>query len=80
MGIARPVERSEPAEVTLRQLLHHMYLLTLREPSRSSTVRAQGFVEGYMRALAQSGSMCSNELKRVVAEEHIRVFGDPRVS
>ncbi|AUX42936.1 hypothetical protein SOCE26_043760 [Sorangium cellulosum] len=59
----------------LRRMLHEM--LTAREGGESAPrlARTQGYVDGYMRALLDSGQATRQELLELVALERARVSG-----
>lgn len=61
----------------LRRALHDMLTLINRGAAGPKLARAQGFVDGYMRALLDAKLATQRELLAVVAEERSNINGPP---
>jgi hypothetical protein len=59
----------------LRGLLHDMFVAQNEGGSYVRIARDRGFVDGYMRALLESGQATNKELLEIVAFERARVSG-----
>ena len=59
----------------LQHHLHDVFVARQQGASHPRLSRAQGFVDGYMRALLESGQATKVELLELVAEERARVSG-----
>ena len=59
----------------LQRLLHDAFVARQRGESHPRLARAQGYVDGYMRALLESGQATKQELLELVAAERARVSG-----
>ncbi len=59
----------------LQQMLHDVLILRATGASYSRLARAQGCVDGYMRALLESGECSKKELLDLVAAERAYVSG-----
>jgi hypothetical protein len=59
----------------LQQMLHDVFTLRQTGASYSRLARAQGCVDGYMRALLESGECTKQELLDLVAAERTCVSG-----
>jgi hypothetical protein len=55
--------------------LHGIFVAQQQGVSQPRLSRAQGFVDGYMRALLESGQATKAELLAIVAVERARVSG-----
>jgi hypothetical protein len=61
----------------LQRHLHDVFVARHEGVSQPRGFRAQGFVDGYMRALLESGLCTQAELLALVAAERTRVSGPP---
>jgi hypothetical protein len=59
----------------LRRLLHDVFVARAEGSNHSRLSRAHGYVDGYMRALLESGHATKQELLELVALERTRVSG-----
>jgi hypothetical protein len=59
----------------LRRLLHAMFVAQADGSSYVRIARERGYVDGFMRALLDSGQATSKELLEVVARERTKVRG-----
>lgn len=59
----------------LRKMLRDVFVARSTGTSYARMARAHGYVDGYMRALIESGQASKEELLRLVAEERARVGG-----
>jgi hypothetical protein len=59
----------------LRRLLHDVFVARAEGATYSRLARAHGYVDGYMRALLESGLCEKQELLDLVAAERARVHG-----
>ena len=59
----------------LQRLLHDVFVARREGASHPRFSRAQGFIDGYMRALLESGTATKAELLELVATERARVSG-----
>jgi len=59
----------------LRNMLHDVFIARATGTSYARMARAHGYVDGYMRALIESGQASKEDLLRLVAEERERVGG-----
>jgi hypothetical protein len=59
----------------LRKMLHDVFMARAGGTSHPRMARAHGYVDGYMRALLESGQADKDELLRLVAEERAIVSG-----
>ena len=59
----------------LQRLLHEAFVARQKGESHPRLARAQGYVDGYMRALLESGQATQQELLLLVAAERARVSG-----
>ena len=59
----------------LKKLLHAMFVAQADGSSYVRLARDRGFVDGYMRALLESGQATSKELLEIVARERAKVRG-----
>jgi hypothetical protein len=59
----------------LQRHLHEIFVARQEGVSHPRLSRAQGFVDGYMRALLESGQATKAELLALVAAERARVSG-----
>jgi len=59
----------------LKLMLNDMLSARARGVAPYRLARAHGYVDGYMRALLETGSATQKELLAVVAEERTNVFG-----
>lgn len=59
----------------LRKMLHDVFVARATGASHPKMTRAHGYVDGYMRALLESGAATKDELLAVVAEERAIVSG-----
>ncbi len=69
--------RSSKADMLaeLRRLLHDVFTARAEGANYSRLARAHGYVDGYMRALLESGHATKQELLELVAAERARVSG-----
>lgn len=71
-----PEERSKVAMLdTLRTMLRDVFRLRRDGAAYARLSRAHGYVDGYMRALMESGVATQKELLEVVSAERVRVDG-----
>jgi hypothetical protein len=59
----------------LRRMLHDMFEARADGSHHPRMARTQGYVDGYMRALLESGQATKHELLTLVASERARVSG-----
>jgi hypothetical protein len=59
----------------LRKMLHDVFVARAAGTSHPRMARAHGYVDGYMRALLESGLADKRELLALVAGEREGVFG-----
>lgn len=59
----------------LQHLLHDVFVAREKGESYPRLARAHGYVDGYMRALLESGQATKEELLELVAAERARVSG-----
>ncbi|MCC6521804.1 MAG: hypothetical protein IT373_04015 [Polyangiaceae bacterium] len=59
----------------LRKMLHDVFAARAAGTEFARMARAHGYVDGYMRALLETGATTKHELLGVVAEERARVSG-----
>lgn len=59
----------------LQRHLHDVFVARQQGATQPRLSRAQGFVDGYMRALLESGQASKAELLALVASERARVSG-----
>lgn len=59
----------------LQHHLHDVFVARQQGVSHPRLSRAQGFVDGFMRALLESGQATKAELLELVAQERTRVSG-----
>ncbi len=59
----------------LRRLLHDVFVARAEGAHYNRLARAHGYVDGYMRALLESGHATKQELLELVAAERARVSG-----
>lgn len=59
----------------LQLLLHDVFVARQKGESHPRLARAQGYVDGYMRVLLDSGQATQQELLTLVAAERARVSG-----
>jgi len=59
----------------LRRLLHDAFVARSEGTNYARLARAHGYVDGYMRALLESGHATKQELLELVALERARVSG-----
>lgn len=59
----------------LQRLLHDVFVAQAQGTHYPRVARAHGYVDGYMRALLESGQATQRELLEVVAAERARVGG-----
>ena len=59
----------------LRRLLHDLFTARSEGVNYPRLARAHGYVDGYMRALLESGHASKQELLELVAAERARVSG-----
>ena len=59
----------------LKVLLHDVFIAREKGENYPRLARAHGYVDGYMRALLESGQASKEELLALVAEERSRVSG-----
>jgi len=59
----------------LQGLLHDAFVARAKGESHPRLARAQGYIDGYMRALLESGQATQQELLALVAAERARVSG-----
>jgi hypothetical protein len=69
--------RSSKADMLaeLRRLLHDVFTARAEGANYSRLARAHGYVDGYMRALLESGECTKQELLALVASERADVHG-----
>ncbi|MSP26529.1 MAG: hypothetical protein EXR75_15555 [Myxococcales bacterium] len=60
----------------LKKLLHDVFAARATGTAHPRSSRANGYVDGYMRALLEGGIATKAELLAIVAEERRVVFGD----
>jgi hypothetical protein len=71
-----PEERSKEAMFeNLRTMLRDVFRLRREGAAYARLSRAHGYVDGYMRAMMESGVATQKELLEVVAAERVRVDG-----
>lgn len=71
-----PEERSKDAMFeNLRTMLRDVFRLRRDGAAYARLSRAHGYVDGYMRAMMESGAATQKELLEVVAAERVRVDG-----
>jgi hypothetical protein len=68
----RPV--SEQLE-ELKRMLHDVFEARAEGANYNRLARAHGYVDGYMRALLESGQATKGELLALVAAERVKVAG-----
>ncbi|MBM4373640.1 MAG: hypothetical protein FJ095_01035 [Deltaproteobacteria bacterium] len=61
--------------IELRKMLHDVFVARATGASHPKMTRAHGYVDGYMRALLESGAATKDELLALVAEERAVVSG-----
>jgi hypothetical protein len=59
----------------LRRLLHDVFTARAEGANYNRLARAHGYVDGYMRALLESGECSKQELLELVARERTLVSG-----
>ncbi len=59
----------------LRKMLHDAFVARATGAAHPKMTRAHGYVDGYMRALLESGTATKDELLALVAEERAIVSG-----
>lgn len=59
----------------LQRLLHDVFIAREKGENYPRLARAHGYVDGYMRALLESGQATKEELLELVAAERARVSG-----
>jgi len=59
----------------LRRLLHESFVARAQGGNHQRLSHAQGYADGYMRALLESGLTTQRELLTIVADERARVSG-----
>lgn len=64
----------------LRTMLRDVFRLRRDGAAYARLSRAHGYVDGYMRALMESGVATQKELLELVAAERVRVDGPPTAS
>jgi len=64
----------------LRKMLHDVFVARATGASHPKMTRAHGYVDGYMRALLESGAATKDELLMLVAEERAIVSGPATVA
>lgn len=69
----RPTKAEMLAELT--RLLHDLFTARAEGANYPRLARAHGYVDGYMRALLESGHATKQELLELVAAERSRVSG-----
>ena len=69
--------RSSKAEMLaeLRRLLHDIFVARAEGAHYNRLARAHGYVDGFMRALLESGQCTKQELLEIVAMERAAVSG-----
>ena len=69
--------RSSKADMLaeLRRLLHDVFVAHTEGANHARLARAHGYVDGYMRALLESGQATKQELLELVALERAKVNG-----
>jgi hypothetical protein len=69
--------RSSKADMLaeLRRLLHDVFVARAEGANYNRLARAHGYVDGYMRALLESGQATKQELLELVATERTLVHG-----
>jgi hypothetical protein len=69
--------RSSKADMLaeLRRLLHDVFTARAEGANYNRLARAHGYVDGYMRALLESGECSKQELLELVARERTLVSG-----
>jgi hypothetical protein len=69
--------RSSKADMLaeLRRLLHDVFVARCEGANYNRLARAHGYVDGYMRALLESGQCTKQELLELVALERAQVNG-----
>lgn len=61
--------------VELRKMLHEAFVARATGATHPKMTRAHGYVDGYMRALLETGAASKDELLAIVAEERAIVAG-----
>ncbi len=59
----------------LRKMLHDVFAARAAGASHPRMTRAHGYVDGYMRALLETGAATNEELLLIVAQERAAVSG-----
>lgn len=59
----------------LRRMLHDVFVARENGTNYARLARAHGYVDGYMRALLESGHVTKQELLELVASERASVSG-----
>jgi hypothetical protein len=59
----------------LQRLLHDLFTARAEGANYPRLARAHGYVDGYMRAMLESGQASKQELLELVARERARVSG-----
>ncbi len=59
----------------LKKMLHDVFVARAAGTSHPRMARAHGYVDGYMRALLESGQADKRELLSLVAEQRAIVYG-----
>ena len=69
--------RSSKADMLaeLRRLLHDVFVARAEGAHYNRLARAHGYVDGFMRALLESGQCTKQELLELVAVERARLHG-----
>jgi len=69
--------RSSKADMLaeLRRLLHDVFVAHTEGSNGNRLSRSHGYVDGYMRALLETGGVTKQELLELVATERARVSG-----
>ncbi len=68
------MSKSEMLE-ELKKMLHDVFVARAVGTSHPRMARAHGYVDGYMRALLESGRADKQELLSLVAEQRALVYG-----
>jgi hypothetical protein len=72
----KPEELSKAAMFeNLRTMLRDVFRLRREGAAYARLSRAHGYVDGYMRAMMESGAATQKELLEVVAAERVKVDG-----
>jgi hypothetical protein len=72
----RPLARSKADLIDeLRRMLHDVFVARATGANYPRLARAHGYVDGYMRALLESGQCSKEELLAIVAAERAVVSG-----